>query len=237
MDSIVKDIQNKYKYKTELHAHTSGASACASLPPETVVRLYAMEGYSSIAFTNHFDFGLIKNEKTLLSTLEKHLEDYEKGKKEGERLGVSVIFATELRFPGDINDFLFYGPDFDFYKALEIRKTRTLEDFVKNYKGEDSLLIQAHPFRDSITLAPIELIDGVEVFNLHSSHNGRVGIAAKYAEENSLRGTCGTDFHHTFNGQACGLCTKEKIICAADIVKAIKSGINVWKIGSATVLM
>ena len=237
MENIVKEIREKYKYKTELHAHTSGASACASLPPETVVRLYATEGYSSVTFTNHFNFGLIKNEKTLHATLEKHLEDYEKGKKEGARIGINVIFATELRFPGDINDFLFYGADPDFYKDLDIKHTRKLEDFVKHYKTSEHLLIQAHPFRDGITLAPIELIDGIEVFNLHSSHNGRVGVAAKYAEENCLLGTCGTDFHHTFNGQLCALCTEEKIVCAADIVSAVKKGMNVWKIGSSTVLM
>lgn len=237
MESIIKELKEKYKYKTELHAHTSGASGCATLPPETVASLYAMEGYSSLTLTNHFDFGMIKKEKELFATLDKHLEDFEKAKKDGEKLGLNVIFATELRFPGDINDFLFYGPDADFYKSLEIGKTRSLADFVKNYKSRDSLLIQAHPFRDRVTLAPIELIDGVEVYNLHTSHNSRVGMAAKYAEENGLIGTCGTDFHHSHNGQLCALCTEEKITQASDIVKAVKSGINVWKIGCSTVIM
>ena len=146
MNELLRELYKKYKYKTELHAHTSGASACASLTPEEVVRLYAAEGYSSLAFTNHFDFGLIKNEEILISTLEKHLSDFEKGKKQGEKLGVHVIFATELRFPGDINDFLFYGPGPDFYRSLEICKTRTLEDFVKNYNDIVLYLLYLHFF-------------------------------------------------------------------------------------------
>ena len=30
---------------------------------------------------------------------------------------------------------------------------------------KDYILVQAHPFRDNIELAPLEYIDGIEIFN------------------------------------------------------------------------
>ena len=44
----------KYKYKTEMHAHSMPASACGDIPPEEVVRIYSELGYHSIVLSNHF---------------------------------------------------------------------------------------------------------------------------------------------------------------------------------------
>jgi hypothetical protein len=73
---------------------------------------------------------------------------------------------------------------------------------VSSVDRRDILIIQAHPFRKNMTLAPENLVDGIEVFNLHPNHNSRVGYASRYAEDlGRCVCTCGTDFHH--RGQAC----------------------------------
>lgn len=229
-------LRETYPYATELHCHTAGVSGCASISPEQLVRLYAGAGYAGIVFTNHMHFGKIKNEKDLRLEAERHIKEYEIGKKEGERVGINVMFAAELRFTGDENDFLFYGPDPEFYLNLDYSKTRNLSDFSEAYRNDDNLLLQAHPFRTGMTLAPLEYIDGVEVYNLNVRHNSRVGIAAQYAEENGLISICGSDFHHLGDGQFCGLCTRERPECIADIVKAIKENDVCWRLGSSTMV-
>lgn len=234
--NFAQTLKETYPYITELHCHSSGVSACASISPEQLVRLYAGAGFSGIVFTNHMLFEGIKNEKKLKLEAERHIKEYEKGKKEGERVGINVMFAAELRFAGDDNDFLFYGPDPEFYLNLDYRKTLRLSDFAEAYRSEDNLLLQAHPFRTGMTLAPLEYIDGVEVYNLNIRHNSRVGIAAQYAEENGLISVCGSDFHHMGDGQFCGVCTRERPTDIKGIVRAIKENDVCWKLGASTIV-
>jgi hypothetical protein len=231
--SFIQELKEAYPYKSELHCHTHSASGCATASPEQLVRLYASEGYTTVVMTNHMLFGGMKNAKALQKAVASHREDYEKGKNEGEKFGVNVLFAAELRFEGDINDYLFYGVNPDFYENIDFSTTRSLEAFSKAFRGEDTLLIQAHPFRTGITLAPLELIDGIEVFNLSTRINSRVGMAAQYAEENKLISTCGTDFHHVNDGQLSALCTREPIDDVRKLVRVVKSGDLCWKIGAS----
>jgi hypothetical protein len=87
-----------------------------------------------------------------------------------------------------------------------------------------------------MTLAPLELIDGIEAFNLNSRHNSRVGIASKYVEENRLCSICGTDFHHTGDGQLSAACTLQPVKTAGELVKIIRDGDLCWKIGNAYIV-
>ena len=57
ISELKKYISEKYRFRTELHAHTSPVSSCADFPPEEVIRRYAAIGYDAIAVTNHFTYG------------------------------------------------------------------------------------------------------------------------------------------------------------------------------------
>ncbi len=236
MKDFLKELNEKYKYKTELHFHTSGVSGCSSVAPEIAVRQFAEADYSTLVITNHFDFGVINDDAELKDVIDLHEREFEIARSEGEKHGVTVIFASELRFPGDINDFLFYGPDADFYRTFEINKTRSLKDFVNNYKTENSLIYQAHPFRNGITLAPCGLLDGIEVYNLNIRHNSRVGVAARYAEEKHLLAICGSDYHHADDGQLCALLTENPIRTGDELVDVLRKKC-VWKMGCSTLIM
>ena len=45
--SVINFIE-KYRYKIEMHAHSSPASPCGVFEPEEVIRLYAECGYNGI---------------------------------------------------------------------------------------------------------------------------------------------------------------------------------------------
>lgn len=234
--SFAKMLRETYPYKTELHCHTFPCSSCATVSPEQIVRLYALDGYHSVVITNHLFFEGIKSSRSLEKAVDSQIADFERARAEGERVGLNVIFAAELRFDGSINDYLFYGPDPDFYKELDVKKIHTVEDFSRAYRNESNLLLQAHPFRTGMTLAPLELIDGIEAFNLNIRHNSRVGIASKYVEENRLYSICGTDFHHTGDGQLSAACTRQPVKTAGELVKIIRDGDLCWKIGNAYIV-
>ena len=48
--SVINFIE-KYRYKIEMHAHSSPASPCGVFEPEEVIRLYAECGYNGIVLT------------------------------------------------------------------------------------------------------------------------------------------------------------------------------------------
>jgi len=223
-----------YKYRTELHAHTNPASPCSNFTPQEVIERYAELEYDSIVISNHFYPGVrFRDDKN--KCISEYIKDYEQAAKKGKEAGINVIFGCELRFEENFNDYLLYGIDIDFMDFAYDSIPKNLEEFSKEFRSEGTLLIQAHPFRDGMTLMPPEFLDGVEVFNLHPGQNSRVGFAAKYAKEHNLLVTCGTDFHHEGHQGMTALLTKKVMKTSHDIVNALKSRDYLIEIGGCVV--
>ncbi len=235
MTETARILKETYPCKIEMHAHSSGVSLCASTAPEQLVRFYKGEGYQGLVLTNHVYFENAKNEKALSSMTEKLFAEYDKARLEGERVGLRVYFGAELRFEKSINDYLLYGADREFFESLKPCDVKNLEAFDK-VRERDTLLVQAHPFRTGMTLAPEELVDGLEVFNVHSNHNSRVGLASKYAEEMDLLSICGTDYHDVGNGALSALRTRTLPKDERELVELIKREDVCWQIGKAVLV-
>ena len=204
MNEIYRRLSEEYPFRVELHAHSSPASGCSEIPPEKLVELYAEKKADAVCLTNHFTPDIRKNGKSREQAISDYLDDYHRAEAEGEKLGVSVILGSELRFIENSDDFLIFGVDEkdfgDFYEYVG----GTVADFRKNWHKEGSFFLQAHPFRNGMVLVDPGLLDGVEAFNMHPNHNSRVGVAAGYSEENRLIPTIGTDCHH-YGHQGLGL--------------------------------
>jgi len=224
-----------YKYKTELHLHTSPASSCSEIPPEKAVETYAKLGYDSIVVCNHFYPGMrfVEDKETCIR---EYLADYDKAVETGKRLGVHVILGCELRFTENNNDYLIYGIDRDFLFWAFDRLDAGIEAFSKEFRSEDHLIVQAHPFRNGMTHVEPELLDGIEAFNMHPSHNSRVAIAARYAREHNMIMTAGTDYHHPGHEGCAAILTREPLTDSHDIVKLLKSGDYIFEVGGCKVL-
>ena len=187
-------INMKKIYKTELHTHTSRASSCSEIGAKQLANIYKENGYDSVVLTNHFTTML--QGETLQDKINWYLEDYYECFEVGEHIGLNVILGAELRFTENNNDYLIFGitPEdlIEIYKMLPYG----IESFYRQYKNEKNVIVQAHPFRNGMVSVTPKSLDGIEVFNLHPNHNSRIGLAAKYANENNMIATCGSDFHH-----------------------------------------
>ncbi len=192
--TLKANLIQEYKYRIELHAHTSGASSCSQISPEMMANKYAELGYDGIVITNHF----IYHDKTdKKEYIDKYLNDYELTKNYGEKLGLTVLLGAEIRFTENVNDYLLYGVDADMLYYIYDLLPYGVENFRREFKSEKSVFLQAHPFRDNMTAVDGKLLDGVEVFNMHPGHNSRIGLASRYAMENKLDIiTAGTDYHN-----------------------------------------
>ena len=210
----------KKYYITELHTHTNPVSKCSDIEPKELVRIYKENGYDSVVVANHFTVDLPG--ETVEEKVEWYLKDYYDCLDAGNKAGLNVILGAEIRFTENNNDYLVFGisPEdlIDIYNML----TYGIDRFYKEYKNDKNVIIQAHPCRDGIVSVNKESIDGVEAFNVHPHHNGRVGTAAKYAFENDMIVICGNDFHHYGHECLCGILTKKQLKDSYDIAKILK---------------
>lgn len=224
-----------YRYKTELHLHTSPASSCSEVSPERAAFLYANLGYHSIVVSNHFDPN-IRFREDKKRCIETYLADYREALKYGIKYGLNVILGCEIRFTENNNDYLLFGIDEStldlVYDSLELG----IEHFSKMFRSEESLLIQAHPFRNHMTQVAPEYLDGIEAFNMHPHHNSRVSLANRYAKEHRMMTTVGTDFHHPGHEGLSALLTKTELKTSKEIVDVLRSGDYLFEIGGSIVL-
>ena len=212
-------------FKTELHCHSKDVSACARVDVETIVKRYTEGGYTSLVLTNHFgDFSYDYLHATdwnsfidiFVGGYEK-LKEYAKGK-------FNVILGMELRFKGSPNDYLVFGPDEEFLREHPYLYEMKVWDFHKLCREKGYLLIQAHPFRNGMTVTAPWDIDGIEVFNGHMGHDSRNDIAEAWANKYNLIKTSGTDFHYVDVPTNAGIMTECEITSMPQLIEIIKGG-------------
>lgn len=233
---VTEEFKNLYPYRLELHAHSSPASGCSEVPADELVRVFKEAGYDGIALTNHFiansDYTGSKE-----NTIEMFKKDIYLAQETGDKLGIKVYAGAELRFHNHSNnDYLFFGYTLDELPDIFDYLNTDLETFVKEYKKESSLLIQAHPFRNNMIRMNSDLLDAIEAFNVHQNHNSRVAVAAKYAAAEGKIMTVGSDYHHPgFEGISA---TRTKVLPKdeSELISIIKNDDFIIEIGGRILL-
>lgn len=193
-----EELLKAYPYKTELHLHSMPVSTCCTCPMERCIELYAERNVNAICVTNHF-FNRNRNftDKTAEECVDFYISGYEQFKELAKPYGINVLLGMELRFDDDNNHYLIYGVDRDIVKKSFPLLSGTLEEYREKMPLENSIIIQAHPFRDDNIPADSELIDGFETMNFVPDKNNRNSVCAEYAKENNISiCTCGSDFHY-----------------------------------------
>ncbi len=218
-----------YKYKIELHAHTSPVSGCSSIKPERMVEIIKELGCDAVVITNHCRTGSDKN------FAEHYLNDYRRTKEAGEKCGVNVILGMELYASGD--DRLVYGIDEEFVKNTVEMPEESYREIYKKLKNDKNFFAIAHPFRGSWRDLEDDCIDAVEVFNLHPGHNSKVGLAARYAKTHDIkRVICGSDLHDEPHQGMALLRTKTLPKDSFELAQILKSGDYLFDISGNIVI-
>lgn len=210
------------QYKTELHAHTKEISRCATISAKDAASIYMEAGYRTVVLTNHYcDYGF-----DITRSWEDNIKRYLDPIREmqayaGDRM--TVLPGAEVRVHKNINDYLILGVDEEFfleYRYLFRLELKTIARMVHDHGG---LLIQAHPFRNGMTVVKEELLDGYEVFNGASGHESRNRFTNTWAKELGMIRTSGSDFHHVSLPTG-GILTDTPITTTQQIAKTLRSG-------------
>ncbi len=201
MKEITKKLKSNYPFKIELHAHTMPVSSCGRVSPEDTVKNYADIGCDCLVITNHLNPDWLEGDPAVRA--EEYLSDYFRAKAYGDTCGMRVILGVEIRFAENSNDYLVYGIEPEDIAKIIPFLDKGISEFYRGIKTEKNLILQAHPFRKNMELAPIDSIDGIEVFNCHPNHNSSIALAARYAKAHNFIYTGASDYHHPEHEGVC----------------------------------
>lgn len=216
--------------KFELHVHTAENDLVAQEGGASIVRLYKDIGYDGVVITDHYFamfYDWFKDElegADHRAIIDRWLKGYRAAKEEGDKCGFTVLLGAEVRFDGPmINDYLVYGIDEEFlYNAPLLNRLESLEELLA-ILPDDAIVVQAHPFRDNMTVKPPENIFGIEVYN-GGTHELRNRLAKNFAEYYNKPVTSGSDFHDAGALGKGGIITKNKINSIKELISVLKSG-------------
>ena len=212
-------------FRTELHCHSLDISECARVNNADIVKKFSEAGCSTLVLTNHFNTGTMRFNKATSweDFINKFFEAYENLKKEACGK-LNILIGAELRFDENYNDYLVYGFTKDDLLGMPDIFKMTPESFSKISREKGFLFIQAHPFRNGMTVVRPIFLDGVEVFNGHFGHDSRNEIAESWAEKFGLIKTSGTDFHYNDSPANAGILTDVEITSIDQLIETLKSG-------------
>ncbi|MBQ8345874.1 MAG: hypothetical protein IJY42_06400 [Clostridia bacterium] len=214
-------ILKQYPYRTELHTHTSPVSACSKVTAPRVVALYHQFGCDALTITNHLNPLWMEGDPK--ERAREYLLDYELACEAAEGTGMRILFGVEIRFPENANDYLVYGVCPDDVEHFIRLLPYGIETFYKEAKTERNVILQAHPFRSNMELAPLTAIDGIESMNLHQRHNSKIAVATRYAKEHDLLVSGGSDFHQEIDLGLCVARTQQPLTDSYDIARIIQN--------------
>ena len=184
--------------KFEMHCHTDEGSACGKVPAKRMVEMYRQAGYAGLVVTDHFCAINDINFGRAGCSYAERMGRFVRGYKEITAMSndsFRVLQGLELRFLESINDYLVYGLTGEILREIPDIDNWTLKRFSEFARKQGILVYQAHPFRNSMTIMPPELLDGIEVFNGNVRVVSRNEISKRWAEMNALKGIGGSDYH------------------------------------------
>ncbi|MBQ3150177.1 MAG: PHP domain-containing protein [Clostridia bacterium] len=216
-------------YIYELHAHTSQVSHCGQASAERVVRNYIDARYNGIVITDHLNYSTFRKmqDASWDEKVDYFLSGYKTAVSTASELdkNFKVLFGAELRLEnqGD-NDYLIYGMTEDFLRQNPDIMFVDFYEMAKRIHDAGMLLVQAHPFREDMTISDWHVLDGIEVYNGNSSHNSNNVIADMWAQRHRLIKTSGSDYHGVWGMRPGGIRTKLPINDNADLLSVLTGG-------------
>ncbi len=215
-------------YKFEMHIHTSECDPYALVNGAGIAKQYCKIGYQGIIITDHYTKGYFNRFAKELESRDhniltkRFLKGYYSAKKEGEKLGLTVLCGAEVALNNNANHYLIYGlEEEDFYNLPLLYEPTNLDELIK-ILPEKALIVQAHPFRNNMTVCDPEKLFGYEVFN-NGTKPIRNQLAKTLAEHYNKPMTSGSDCHSIEATGKGGIKSKQKILSQNDLINILKN--------------
>ena len=219
-------------YKYQMHIHTTPCSKCGGLTPETLCQALLENGYQGGVITNHFyhgNSGIDRSENTSWEQfVSAYEQDYLSCKKEAEKHNLDIIFSIEESVVPGL-EILCYGvtPKILYDNPQLIKQD--LCEWVRVMRENGVVVVQAHPFRKADYIPnpgplPIEMIDGIEVFNRGNSTDENQSAWEMAEKHPHLIRTSSADAHWPNHIPYGGIISSKRITNEQELVTLLRSG-------------
>ena len=215
-------------YLYETHAHTAEVSHCGRVPAAEVVRRFIDAGYNGMIITDHINHSTFRKIKD--ADWDEKVTFFMTGYHAAVEAAAAldpvfrVFFGAELRIDGMDNDYLLFGVTEEFLRANPDLMQMRFAEMADCVHEAGILLVQAHPFREDMTIVDWNLLDGVETENGNPNHNSNNPIADAWAERHHLLKTSGNDYHGDFGEKQFGIRTAEPLRDMAQLLDLLRTG-------------
>ena len=174
-------MEESFRYKIELHAHTVDSSPCSNFDSFELAELYKEIGYSAVVVTDHFlyypttmgckSFFYYENYHDYVKRSQR---GYTLALKRGNEIGFKIYYGIELRIVDSYNDYLVYGltPEIMYNEDMYEVFKKSLDDLSQLKEKYGLAIFQAHPTRSRGKCVPrySDTLDGYEVYNKSSNN-------------------------------------------------------------------
>ena len=214
--------------KFEMHVHTAENDIASYLSAKDMIGLYKDAGYDGIVITNHYFklfFEWFADElqgKSKEEIISRWLLGYREAKKEGQKQDMVVLLGAEVRLDGNnINDYLIYGVDEEFfYNAPYLNELKNVHELYEVLPAQ-AMIVQAHPFRNGMTVSAPDFLEGIEVYN-GGTEQFRNTMAESYAKHYGKLQLSGSDTHCSAHVAKGGIYTEHMIHNSDDLIKVLR---------------
>lgn len=186
-------------HKWETHLHTSEGSACGHSSGAAMARAHHAAGYEGIIVTDHFFNGncAVPADLPWAERVARFCAGYENARREGDRIGLRVLFGLEFACRG--TEFLTYGIDRAFLLAHPDMAAWEPEMLFAAVHAAGGFISHAHPFREATYISEVRLYpDGVDAVEVENASHGNPHFdrqALAFARKHGLLMTAGSDTH------------------------------------------
>ncbi len=185
------------EYLFELHSHVAPSSNCAKLSVTQFADLFLNSQYDGVMITNHFTPQTLTriDAPNWKKKIDQYLLPYREvwARLEGKK---TVILGAEATFLDSANDYLLFGVTEELLYEVPFAYY-SFEEAAELLHANGVYIVQAHPFRNKMTVKSPNLLDGIEVYNGNPRHDSRNDIAELWADKFGLVKTAGSDLHQT----------------------------------------
>ena len=208
--------------KIDTHVHTSEVSSCGKLTAAQIVESYVAAGYDAIVITDHLLLGRIAEQQlSAQEVYDRQLRGY-RAACECARGRIGVLLGAEIRFTQGNEDYLLLGLDERKYMELARELPDSPAACHALMQRLDCLMYQAHPFRPGLRTADPGCLDGVEVFNGNPRHDSHNELAMRFALDNGLRMSSGSDAHQPTDIARGGIIAPDWVDYSAALVRFLR---------------
>lgn len=217
----------KKGFAVETHLHTSEASACSVSNGRSMAKYCRQVGYSGMIVTDHFFNGntAIPSHLPWQTRIDLFSKGFENARDEGDRIGLKVFMGWEYGYHG--TDFLTLGLDKSWLLAHPDVLDWGLKEYLSNVRRDGGFIIHAHPFRKAPYISKIRLfpalVDAVEVINMRNDNPAYDVSAYRYAREQGLLMTSGSDAHESGYTPGGGIVFDQEISSIHDLIVILRS--------------